>query len=319
MKTRILTIGTASVSTLIRCDGIPRPGCTVTAERYSIRPGGRAVISSVAISKLGGDSIVCSSVGEDSYAVMLEDFLGSFCVDRRFYVKKNGCHTGYSTIIDTGRDAIIDIPGANLRLSDDDIGEAFTCLPDAALVRCGGASVGSLIFAVSEAVRRGVPVVLDLCGVSPDLPLESLRRADVVIVDADTAEMLTGTLPSGEQSGLRVSGELERRIHTRYTVLMLSDTKGIFLSDNKYHEMLLPFDVSEVDRSGADDSFISALTYDYATRVKAGGRDIGHACTYAALAKAWTRATKGLIASLPTDSDLRAFAEANNVGFKFYD
>ena len=90
MKTRILTIGTASVSTLIRCDGIPRPGCTVTAERYSIRPGGRAVISSVAISKLGGDSIVCSSVGEDSYAVMLEDFLGSFCVDRRFYVKKNG-------------------------------------------------------------------------------------------------------------------------------------------------------------------------------------------------------------------------------------
>ena len=82
--------------------------------------------------------------------------------------------------------------------------------------------------------------------------------------------MLTGTLPSGEQSGLRVSGELERRIHTRYTVLMLSDTKGIFLSDNKYHEMLLPFDVSEVDRSGADDSFISALTYDYATRVKAG-------------------------------------------------
>ena len=40
---------------------------------------------------------------------------------------------------------------------------------------------------------------------------------------------------------------------------------------------------------------------------------------YAALAKAWTRATKGLIASLPTDSDLRAFAEANNVGFKFYD
>ena len=113
-----------------------------------------------------------------------------------------------------------------------------------------------------------MPVVLDLCGVSPDLPLESLRRADVVIVDADTAEMLTGTLPSGEQSGLRVSGELERRIHTRYTVLMLSDTKGIFLSDNKYHEMLLPFDVSEVDRSGADDSFISALTYDYATRVK---------------------------------------------------
>ena len=154
MKTRILTIGTASVSTLIRCDGIPRPGCTVTAERYSIRPGGRAVISSVAISKLGGDSIVCSSVGEDSYAVMLEDFLGSFCVDRRFYVKKNGCHTGYSTIIDTGRDAIIDIPGANLRLSDDDIGEAFTCLPDVALVRCGGASVGSIIFAVSEAVRR---------------------------------------------------------------------------------------------------------------------------------------------------------------------
>ena len=319
MKTRILTIGTASVSILIRCDGIPRPGCTVTAERYSIRPGGRAVISSVAISKLGGDSIVCSSVGEDSYAVMLEDFLGSFCVDRRFYVKKNGCHTGYSTIIDTGRDAIIDIPGANLSLSDDDIGKAFTCLPDVALVRCGGASVGSIIFAVSEAVRRGVPVVLDLCGVSPDLPLESLRRADVVIVDADTAEMLTGTLPSGEQSGLRVSGELERRIHTRYTVLMLSDTKGIFLSDNKYHEMLLPFDVSEVDRSGADDSFISALTYDYATRVKAGGRDIGHACTYAALAKAWTRATKGLIASLPTDSDLRAFAEANNVGFKFYD
>ena len=107
-----------------------------------------------------------------------------------------------------------------------------------------------------------------------------LRRADVVIVDADTAEMLTGTLPSGEQSGLRVSGELERRIHTRYTVLMLSDTKGIFLSDNKYHEMLLPFDVSEVDRSGADDSFISALTYDYATRIKAGGRDIGHAKNY---------------------------------------
>lgn len=319
MKTRILTVGTASVSTLIRCDGIPRPGYTVTAERYSIRPGGRAVVASVAIAKLGGDSIVCSAVGEDSYAVMLEDFLGSFCVDRRFYTKKSGCHTGYSTIIDTGREAVIDIPGANLRLSEDDIGEAFTCLPDAALIRCCGAPVGSVLFAVSEAERRGVPVVLDLCGASPDLPLESLRRVDIVVVDADTAEMLTGTMPSGEQSGLRVSGELERRIRTRYTAILLSDVKGIFLSDNKYHEMLLPYEVTEVDRSGADDSFISALTLDYATRVKAGGRDIGHACTYAALAKAWTRATKGLIASLPTDSDLRDFAKANGVDFKFYD
>ena len=57
MKIRILTIGSSSMITSVILGGFPNPGQAVTADKYAMRPGGHGLLTAIAISKLGGDSI----------------------------------------------------------------------------------------------------------------------------------------------------------------------------------------------------------------------------------------------------------------------
>ena len=321
MKIRILTICSSSMITSVILGRFPNPGQAVTADKYAMRPGGHGLLTAIAISKLGGDSIFCSAVGEDGYAGAVRDICRGYGVDTRFIACKSGIRTGASALIysDGGVCTPIEIPGSNLRLEEEDIEDAFTCLPDALLVQGCGISPSLITYAVNEAGRRKIPVIADLAGADAELSLEKLTKADIVIVDSAAAEAFTGVVPSGEQTCLRAAGIIEQRVKTRYTIILLDDKRGIFLSDNKYHEMISPFSIIPVDLSASEESYIGALTLDYIRGSVDRGRDINHACTYAALAKAWTLATKGSASSMPTSSDLYSLVKNNGIDFVFYD
>lgn len=321
MKIRILTIGNSSMITSVILDRFPNPGQPVTAEKYAMRPGGHGLLTAIAISKLGGDSVFCSAVGEDGYAGAIRDICRGYGVDTRFVVCKSGVRTGASSLIysDGGVCTPIEIPGSNLRLDEEDIEDAFTCLPDALLIQGRGIAASLITYAVNEAGRRKIPVIADLSGADAEMPLENLKETDIIIVDSEAAEAFTGVLPSGEQTCLRAAGIIEQRVRTKYTIILLDDKRGIFLSDNKYHEMLSPFSIIPVDLSASVESYIGALTFDYIRGSVDRGRDINHACTYAALAKAWTLATKGSASSMPTSSELVSLVKNNSIDFTFYD
>lgn len=320
MKTRILTVGSSSMITSVRSGAIPAVGRSTIAEKYSMRPGGHGTLAAIAVSKLGGDSVFCSSVGEDGYANAIREFCKGYGVDTRFVGGKSGVRTGIAVAFegDSLPRTCVEVPGANLRLRGDDAEDAFTCLPDAALIRSRGIPAQTVLDAMNEAKRRDIPIVLDLVGVDKTLPLDKLS-ADIVVLDQHTAEAYTGIFPAGEQTCMRAVGFIERQIRTKYTIILLDEMRGIFLSDNKFHEMIAPYETETVSAEAAEDAYIGALTLDYVRGLQGIGRDIYHACAFAGLAKAWTLATRGSAMSLPTDADMRSFVEANGIRFSFYD
>lgn len=325
MRTRILTIGTAGMVTALRCGHYPAQGEEVTADKFCMWPGGRGLLSAIAASKLGGDSLLCAAVGDDWFGPSVKEYASGskdFRIDTRFMCEILGGQTSVSTLIRTpAEETVMSVPAVSYNIPEDTVEEAIgMSLPDSVLIQCGNISPETAISGTAHANRLDIPVILDLIGTDGDFPLEKFKRSDIVILSDSSAQALSGVSISGEQSALRAAGVIERRLSVRYTLIMLGERRGIFLSDNKYHN-IFPYLITAgtTDSMGADETFIASLALDYTRGIKDMGRDIDHAVKYALLARAWTLSHHGLASSMPKDSDLRLFAETNNIKFAFYD
>lgn len=321
MKPRILTIGSSAIVTTIRCSSpFPEIGETALGDGYSVRPGGRGTNTAIAISKLGGDSLFCTAVGRDRYAAQIVETCSGFGVDTRFIKQKNNVRSGCITTIKASRENVrkVVVSAANNLLDGDDIENAFTSIPDAVLIQCG-IPTAMMSVACEFAHRRNIPILLDLENITEDFKIESVGNIDILLADDVSAATLSGHSPLGEQSCIRATIALEKRVSTAYTVLRLGQKRGLFISNNKYHEMVAPFETLTVDTTAAFEALSAALTVDYIKSLHIGKPDIGHACTYAELAQAWTVSTRGALTSLPTEQNLKDFVEKNGISFKFYD
>lgn len=321
MNPRILTIGSSAIVTTIRCNSpFPENGEIAIGESYSVRPGGRGTNTSIAISKLGGDSLLCAAVGRDRYAAQILETCSRFGVDVRFVKAKNNVHTGCITSVKSMHENIrrIVVPAANDLLDGDDIENAFTSMPDAVLIQCG-IPKAMITIAADFAHKQNIPIILDLENVTEDFKIESVGNIDILLTDDVSAATLSGHSPLGEQSCIRATIALEKRINTAYTVIRLGQKRGLFISNNKYHEMIAPFDTLTVDSTASFEALSAALTIDYLKSLRRGRPDISHACTYAALAQAWTVSNRGAAVSLPTERNLIDFVEKNDIPFQFYE
>lgn len=325
MRTRILTIGTAGMITALRCGHYPAPGESVTADRFFMWPGGRGLLSAIAASKLGGDSLLCAAVGDDWFGPAIKEYAAGskdFRTDTRFICEVRGGQTSVSALIRTPSDETkMSVPAVSYNIPEDTVEEAVGgSLPDSVLIQCGGISPQTALCGADHANRLDIPIILDLIEVGEDYPIEKFKHADIAILSEQSARLLSGASITGEQSALRAAGAIERRLNVRYTIIMLDERRGIFLSDNKYHN-IFPYLITSgpADSMAAEETFIAALTLDYTRGIKNLGRDIDHAVKYALLARAWTLSHHGLASSMPKDRDLRMFAKGNNIKFEFYD
>lgn len=325
MRTRILTIGTAGMVTALRCGYYPAQGESMTADKFCMWPGGRGLLSAIAASKLGGDSLLCAAVGDDWFGPSVKEYAAGskdFSVDTRFICEVRGGQTSVSTLIRTpSGETLMSVPAVSYNIPEDNVEEAIgRSLPDSVMIQCGGISPETALLGTFHANRLSIPVILDLTEIGGDFPLGKFKCADIVILSQQSAEALSGVSISGEQSALRAAGVIERELNIRYTLILLDERRGIFLSDNKYHN-IFPYLITSgmTDAMGAEETFIASLALDYTRGIKDMGRDIDHAVKYALLARAWTLSHHGLVSSMPKDSDLRYLAEGNNIKFAFYD
>ena len=64
---KILTISSANMDLVLTTEKVPLGGETfISREGYQYVPGGKGANSALAFARLGGDSVFCTSVGNDS-------------------------------------------------------------------------------------------------------------------------------------------------------------------------------------------------------------------------------------------------------------
>ena len=194
---RVLVVGSLNADLVVRTARIPGPGETVAGSDLVIVPGGKSSNQAAAVGKLGGDVAMLGCVGDDGNGAMLVKSLENAGVDVSQVRALEGVSTGSAMIAvdDAGENCIIVSPGANGRLSADDVNAAadFFATADSSsvLTLCLEVSLDAVKAAARNARERGAKVVLNI---SPYMKVgaDLLDLVDILLVNNHELADLTG-------------------------------------------------------------------------------------------------------------------------------
>lgn len=301
MAKRILVAGSSNIDFMLSTPYIPAPGETLISNgNYAFAPGGKGANSAIACARFGAETVFCSRVGDDAYGDRLVALFDERGIDTRYMKVDRVEQTGLAVVMleKNGTNRIIVYSGANGKINESDVEAAFACYPDAVLTQFE-IKPDAIIAAARCAADDGIPFFADAGPATPDFPLEKLERVEVLSPNETETEILTGIRPDSLENCLRASIALCNRVDTKYVVLKLG-SRGCYVYDGKYCDLISPFEVQVVDTTAAGDVFTAALTTEY---LKTG--DILAAARFANAAGALATTKLGAIAAVPTLEEVK--------------
>ena len=272
MTPSLTVVGSINIDLVARCTRLPQPGETIGDAALQRIPGGKGANQAVAAKRLGANVRFVGRVGSDRFAL---DALTREGVETSDVVTDDG-DSGIALVIvdDEGENAIVVAPGANGRLVAGDVRIGATvavlCQLEVPTEAVLAAAVGSHFFCLNAAPAKTVPD-------------ELLDRADLVVVNRFELDAL------GRHPRLAA-------------VTMGAEGAALYESGVEIARAPAPRVVA-CDGTAAGDAFCAALLV-YLLR----GLDPEHALRLACIAGALTASRPGAQPSLPTSSEVEAFA-----------
>jgi len=138
MAKRLLVAGSSNIDFVLSTPYVPAPGETLVSNgSYALTPGGKGANAAVAAAALGAEVVFCSRVGDDSYGDSLISLFAKKGIDTRYVKVDRMEQTGLAAVMveKDGTNRIIVYPGANKKINDTDVDEAFGSYPDAVLTQ----------------------------------------------------------------------------------------------------------------------------------------------------------------------------------------
>lgn len=259
-QSRVLVIGSINMDLVARCNRLPEPGETVTAQSYGEVFGGKGANQAIAAAKSGGRVRMIGRVGDDLFAERLRYNLESHQIDCQAVVTTCGCPSGLAliTVEDSGENQIIVIPGANARVGSADADQFAHFLDDShCLLLQLEIPLPVVAHAIDLAKQRGLRVILDPAPVpSGPFPPE-LYQVDMICPNESEAMRLTGVKEATLDSMQTAARVLHER-GSQHVAITLGE-KGTLLFDGRRMQLIESTTVTAVDTTGAGDAFAGAL------------------------------------------------------------
>lgn len=277
----ITVVGSVNLDIVASGPALPRPGETVTGARLARYPGGKGANQALAAKRLGSDVRLIAAVGPDDMADEALTLLRAGGVDLGGVSFVNGELTGAALIAvaASGENQIIVCPGANDRLSPDDLGNA----PIAHMMGVLEVPVSTLLAAATRATGL---VTLNLAPALP-VPDALLARAGLISVNETEAGVYGAAL---HRPGL-------------LTAISLGAEGAELWRNGARIAAARPPRVTVIDTVGAGDTFTAALIV-----ALIEGMDEARALAFAVAAGAAACTKAGAQPSLPMRATVDAMA-----------
>ncbi|GAB3985198.1 ribokinase [Actinoallomurus acanthiterrae] len=284
----VLVVGSVNADLVVRVDRRPAAGETVLGSDLATYPGGKGANQAVAAARLGGRVAFLGRAGTDGQGVFLRDALREDGVDIAHLLTTPGpSGVALITVDPDGDNSIIVAPGANGRITEDDVTAARPLIADASVVSLQlEIPLEAVLAAALAADDAGARVVVNL---SPptEVPDELLALCDPLVVNEHEAAFLGASDPAG----LLARGP-------RSVVITKGADGAVVADDSGVTEVPSPR-VDAVDTTGAGDAFTGALAWRLAQ-----GDDLAEAARFAARVGAAAVRVAGAQSSFPRPGDL---------------
>lgn len=289
MPARIVVIGSVNSDLVVRGPRIPLPGETVTGGTFLRAEGGKGANQAVAAARAGADVTFVARVGADELGQVAVAGLADEGIDVRHVRQDPDLSTGVALIMvdEAGENAISVAPGANARLSVDDVEAARADIESAdVLLAQLEIPLAAVERAAAIASAAGVTVILNPAPARP-LPDSLMAVVDVLTPNEGEAAYLSGAArPAAAASKFLDLGVTN-------VVVTLGATGALIVNEDR--ESSVPgFPVAAVDTTSAGDAFSGYLAVSIAE-----GLDLARAVRRACAAGALATTVHGARPSLP--------------------
>jgi len=280
----VIVVGSVNIDLVAAGGRMPRPGETVSMERFAEVQGGKGGNQASVAAALGARVHFVGAVGSDHWGDAARADLAGRGIDVSALATVEGA-TGVAIILvdDDGENSIAIVPGANAAVSPEAVETALAALEvdDAVLVACLEIPLESVVAAARVATARGWRVVLNPAP-ARELPGELVAAATVITPNESEVEALGGAealLAAGAGAVVVTRGGEGVEVHP--------------VEGAAFQVAASPAQV--VDTTGAGDAFTAALAV-----ALANGRELGDAVAWASAAGAIATEGFGARGSLPT-------------------
>jgi len=284
----VCVIGSANLDIVVPVQHHPVAGETVMGGDHALIPGGKGANQAVAAARLGANVRFVGRVGDDAAGASLRASLVEAGVDTTDLVSLDDRPSGiaFISVAADGDNAIVVSPGANGRLTADDVRSSFAGTGDAAVTLVQLEVPMDAVVAATESATG--TTILNPAPGAP-LPAELLAAVDIIIPNETELDIL-GTGDSVESKA--------RSIGVDTVIVTLGADGAMIVTADDTTSVPAPT-VSPVDTTGAGDSFCGAV----ATELAAGS-SIAEAVALAVRVGATTTLRAGAQSSLPTRSEV---------------
>jgi len=291
---------------VVKSPRIPAVGETILGEDFIMTPGGKGANQAVAAAKLGAEVYFIAKLGDDIFA---EQSLKNFKkegVNTKYVIQTNQAPSGVAliTVDDVGNNVIVVAPGANQKLSPDDVKKAQSSIASSgALVAQLEIPLETVEFAAQLANDSGVPFILDPAPAQKLSP-ELLKMVDVLTPNETEARILTGVEVTSNRDSARTAAKKLLECGVRSVILTMGANGFLLAADDKM-EFVPAVKVDAVDATAAGDAFTGSLAVGLAQ-----GKTLADAATFANYVAALSVTKMGAQSSMPTREAVESFVRA---------
>jgi ribokinase len=307
MGARIAVVGSLNMDLVVRAPHMPIPGETVIGSDFRTIPGGKGANQAVAAARLGAKVTMIGRVGDDDFGRAQLRNLGQLGIDTTHTIVDPEAATGIAliTLDARGQNSIVLAPGANMRLTKEDISAARGAIVQSdVLVLQLESPLEVVAYAIDIAHAEGVKVILNPAPAQP-LPNETLAKLDYLIPNESETALLT----SIEVTDIHSAKEAAARLREEGvgTVILTLGARGAFLASAEESVHIPGYEVEVVDTTAAGDAFVGGLAV-----ALAKGQNLAEAVRYANAAGALAVTKLGAQPSLPTGQEVEEFMKGRS-------
>jgi len=298
----IAVVGSSNMDLVVKSKRIPAIGETILGGDFIMAPGGKGANQAVAAAKLGARVFFIAKLGEDIFGSQSLNNFKKEGVNTKYVLQTKESPSGVALIMvdDDGNNLIVVAPGANHKLSPEDVKDAESDIASSgALVAQLEVPIETIECAAGLANKSNVPFILDPAPAQKLSP-QLLKMVDVLTPNETEAQFLTGVeVKDRDSAGKAAKKLLDCGVKT---VILTMGVNGYLTVSNEGTEFVPARKVKATDSTAAGDAFTGSLAVGLAR-----GQTLSEAALFANDVAAVSVTKMGAQPSMPTVQEVEAF------------
>lgn len=293
----VLVIGSINYDTTITVDRIPDSGETIKSTGIECHYGGKGANQAVASARSDAATDFIAALGDDNAGKELKRSLINSSVNTDGVIVKNNCKTGqaFITAARNGDNSIIVVPGANGRLSIDDIKSNEYLFKRAGILLVQlEIPMDTVEFSLKLGRKLGLVTILNPAP-AVSLPDELYECIDIITPNEKELDILTADNEKNSYSE-KAMALIDKGV--KHVIVTLGE-KGAIDVSKKVSNAYSTYKSNVVDTTGAGDCFNGCLA-----AMIAQGKSVNEAIIYANKAASLSVSKKGALESIPTRKEV---------------